>query len=255
MNLEELQAKITELEKINEEKTNLMAVGAHELRTLLTSLKWIVQMMLDGDVGALPAEQSNLLSKARENIERMILIAGDMLTIGHTTDLSQIKQEKKLEDLVLLIDNVLFNFTGESYKKGIEILFLKPEAGFPLSLINRDHVRVILQNLVENAIKYSCKGDRIFITVTDLEQTIRISVKDTGIGIPKKDQEKIFGKFFRTDTAIVHEAMGTGLGLYTSKIIAEQDGGTLTFESIQKTSEEKPHGTTFFLDLPKIEQK
>jgi two-component system, OmpR family, phosphate regulon sensor histidine kinase PhoR len=251
MTTEELESKITTLEKVSEEKTGMMAIGAHELRTLLTSQKWIMQMLIDGDVGPLSIEQKNLLGKSSESVERMLAVVNDMLICGHNADLSTTKHEKKPEDMVALLDSVLFNFMSESYKKGIELLFLKPTTPVAPIAINRTSIQVILQNLIENAIKYSSKGDRIFISVSDAGTMLRISVKDTGIGISTADQEKIFNKFFRAKNAEAHEAIGTGLGLYTSKMVAEAEGGSLTFTSIEKINEEGEHGTTFFLDLPK----
>lgn len=252
MDKDELETKIAQLEKLGEERTNLMSISAHELRTLLTSLKWMLRMLVDGDVGALTTEQKHLLSKGFENTERMISIVGEMLVIGHTANPLEATKEKEVVDIVELIDSILFNFTGESYKKGVEMLFLKPDNGMTKISIHTNQVRVILQNLIENAIKYSSHGDRVFISVSDTGTYIRISIRDTGIGILKEDQPQIFNKFFRAPNAQKHEAVGTGLGLYTSKLIAEMEGGELSFTSIEKVDDESEHGTTFFLDLPKV---
>jgi len=247
----ELSTKISELEKSADEKTNLMAVSAHELRTLLTSLKWMLKMLVDGDVGKLTQEQKHLLSKGFENTERMIEIVGYMLVIGHAETTEELKKSKESIDAIDLIDAVLFNFTGESYKKGVEVLFLKPDNKISPIFAHMNQVRVILQNLIENAIKYSSGSDRVFVSVNETNTHVRITIRDTGIGIREEDQPKIFGKFFRAENAIQHEEMGTGLGLYTSKMIAEAEGGSLSFESTEKIDDSTGHGTAFFLDLPK----
>lgn len=251
MNTDELNQKITRLEETSDERTNLMSVSAHELRTLLTSLKWLLKMLVDGDVGKLTTEQKHLLSKGFENTERMIEIVGYMLVIGHSDSTKESEKPKESVDIVNLIDTILFNFTGESYKKGVEILFLKPEIKPKEILVHVNQVRVILQNIIENAIKYSATGDRVFISISETESTMKITIRDTGIGIETKDQSQIFNKFFRAKNAIDHEKIGTGLGLYTSKLIAEAEGGSLSFESTPKTNDGSEHGTTFFLDLPK----
>lgn len=253
MTTEELQQKVTELEQANEEKTNIISISAHELRTSLTSLKWIIRMFLDGDVGTLGEEQKHLLSRGYENTERMISIVGEMLVVGHSENLLGKPKERKLVDVVALIDSVVFDFTGESYKKGIELLFLKPQASVPHIVVNEESIRVVLQNLIENAIKYSSQTDRIFISIKTEGSMVRITVKDTGIGIKTEDQTKIFTKFFRAENARTHEKMGTGLGLYTSKMIAEREGGALSFTSIEKTDDTSEHGTTFLLDLPLVQ--
>lgn len=250
MELEELKQKISELEKASEAKTTAISISAHELKTLLTSLKWVLRMILDGDVGAVATEQKHLLSKGYENTERMISIAQELLTASHTEDILTADIQKTEEDIVALIESALFDFTGESYKKQIELIFLKPEELLPKVFINKDRVRVIIQNLVENAIKYSVASDRIFVSITPIGDMLRITIKDTGIGIPPGDQPHIFDKFYRAENARTHEIIGTGLGLYTSKLIAEKEGGMLTFVSKEKTDSSGDHGSSFMLDLP-----
>ncbi len=107
-----------------------------------------------------------------------------------------------------------------------------------------DKVSIILQNLLENAIKYSHNEGTVTVTITPTTENITISVADSGIGIPDDAQEHIFTKFFRADNAKELKKEGTGLGLFTAQRIAEKHDGTLTFES--KTGQ----GTTFFVQLP-----
>lgn len=104
--------------------------------------------------------------------------------------------------------------SAESYKKHIEILFLKPGEK-PLLVIDKEKIRVVLQNLIENAIKYSVAGDKVFISVENKNDVIYISVKDSGIGIPENEKNQIFQKFFRG--TLTHDIPGTGLGLILSK--------------------------------------
>lgn len=134
---------------------------------------------------------------------------------------------------------------GESYKRGVELIFLRPP--LPISLVDIDASKmgVVLQNLVENAIKYSNKGDRVIVNVSEKEDMVEISVRDTGIGIQPEDQANIFGKFFRAPNAKKQDTVGSGLGLYTTKRIVEHHQGKIWFES--KIGE----GTTFFVRLPK----
>lgn len=233
-----------ELKHQNATKSDLISISAHQLRTSLSAMKWILKMFLDGDFGTLTPEQSNFIKKAFESDERMIRLVNEMLSITHAEDtLASVHTEPS--DLIKLLDGVIFDFTGESYKRGIELIFLKPETPVSPVAMDVEKMRVVLQNLIENAIKYSNKGGRIFVNVREDEKSVEISVRDTGIGINIEDQPKIFGKFFRADNAKKQDSVGSGLGLYTTKRIVEKHNGTIRFES---TSGE---GTTFFVTLPK----
>lgn len=239
-----LKAENERLRAENAVKSELISVSAHSLRTSLTSMKWILKMFIDGDFGTLAPEQMNFIQKAFDSDDRMIRLVNEMLSINHAEDsLDSMKVEPT--DIVKLLDEVVFDFTGESYKKGIELIFLKPtQAPAPINA-DQEKLRVVFQNLIENAIKYSEKGGRVFVSVGEDAQGTKISVRDTGIGIARGDQAKIFGKFFRADNAKAQDAVGSGLGLYTTQKIVERHGGKIWFESTPG------EGTTFFVTVPK----
>ncbi len=227
----------------NATKSDLISISAHQLRTSLSAMKWILKMFLDGDFGTLTAEQISFMKKAFESDDRMIRLVNEMLSINHAEDtLEAVKKEPT--DLVKLLDEVVFDFTGESYKKGIELIFLKPDHAFKPVTVDPDKIRVVFQNLIENAIKYSNKGGRVFVNISEKDPMIEISVRDTGIGITPEDQAGIFGKFFRAPNAKAQDTVGSGLGLYTTKRIVEKHGGKIWFES------SLGNGTTFIVQLP-----
>ena len=120
------------------------------------------------------------------------------------------------------------------------IILIQPSAKIEA---DEEKIRVVFQNLIENAIKYSDKGDKVFISLHAIDDGIEFSVKDTGIGISENEKDKIFNKFFRTDNAKTKDSIGSGLGLYTTKNIVERHNGKIRFES-------NTNGTTFFVDLP-----
>jgi signal transduction histidine kinase len=167
-----------------------------------------------------------------------------MLSINHAEDTLDTMHTEAL-DVVKLLEEVNFDFTGESYKRGIELIFLKPTLAISPVLADLEKIRVVFQNLIENAIKYSNKGDRVVVTVNELPTAVEISVRDTGIGIPAEAQASIFQKSFRADNAQKQDVVGSGLGLYTTKRIVEKHAGTINFESATGS------GTTFFVILPK----
>lgn len=240
----DLKAENERLRAENATKSELISVSAHSLRTSLTSMKWILKMFIDGDFGTLTPEQENFIKKAFDSDDRMIHVVNEMLSINHAEDtLDSMKTAPT--DIIKLLDETVFDFTGESYKKGIELIFLKPaQIPAPIS-IDPEKMRVVFQNLIENAIKYSTKGGRVFVNVGEDADAVRISVRDTGIGITLADKANIFGKFFRAQNAKAQDSTGSGLGLYTTRKIVERHKGKIWFESKQD------EGTTFFVTIPK----
>ncbi len=185
------------------------------------------------------------MNKAQESDERMIRMVNEMLSINHAEDTLETRHTEDTVDVVKLIDEILFDFTGESFKRGIEIFFLRPE--HPLLTISADpeKIRVVIQNLIENGIKYSNKGGKVFISLEDTSAELRVSVRDTGIGIGPEDQPHIFTKNFRTLSAKKKDSVGSGLGLYTTKRMVEKHAGKIWFESVIDS------GTTFHVSFPR----
>ncbi|MBP6856301.1 MAG: HAMP domain-containing histidine kinase [Candidatus Pacebacteria bacterium] len=241
--IKKLQEENEKLKKLNSFKSDVISISAHELRTSLGATKWLLKMCLDGDLGVLTPDQSKLLKKAFEGNDRMIGLVNEMLSINHTEEAS-LSYNPQPTNIITLIDSIVFDFVGESYKRGIELLFLKPDYTPKDIHVDQGKIRFVIQNLIENAIKYSNDGDRVLISLHEQFDTLTITVKDTGIGIKDEDKAKIFEKFFRSKNAKEKEEIGTGLGLYTSKNIIEKHGGTMVFESTEG------QGTTFSITLP-----
>lgn len=241
--IEGLRKENEELRRLNSTKSEWISIAAHQLRTSLSAVKWILKMFLDGDFGKLSSEQEGFMKKAYENNDRMVLLVNEMLSLNHTED-SSITYTIRKEELISLIDETVFDFHGESFKKGIEMIFLKPEENEIFIDCDREKLRVVLQNLIENSIKYSNKGDKVFIGLEKKGSEIELSIKDTGIGIPKEEQPKIFEKFYRATNAKEKEEIGSGLGLYTIKQIIEHHKGKIWFES------ESGKGTVFYFTIP-----
>lgn len=241
----DLKAENDRLRAENATKSELISVSAHSLRTSLTSMKWILKMFIDGDFGTLTPEQANFMNKAYDSDDRMIRLVNEMLSINHAED-SLDAMNTEPTDIIKLLDETVFDFTGESYKKGIELIFLKPDK-IPAPIVaDPEKLRVVFQNLIENAIKYSNKGGRVFVNVGEATGGVKVSVRDTGIGIAPTEQAKIFGKFFRAENAKAQDIVGSGLGLYTTQKIVERHKGKIWFES-------KPgEGTTFFVSIPRV---
>ncbi len=241
--LEKLKKEVSQLKELNENKSDIISITAHQLRTSLSALKWIFKMFIDRDVGELTNEQNELMQKAYVSNERMLVLVNDLLTLSHSED-AFIKYNFKKINIIHTIEQTIFEFSGELSKKGIELIFLKPEESFPELNCDEEMIRVVIQNLIENAIKYSNKGGKIFISLKQEDHNIIMSVHDSGIGIEEEDKPSIFKKFFRSEKAKVKDPIGSGLGLFTTKNIVEKHNGKIWFE---KTDGD---GTTFFVSLP-----
>ena len=241
--IEELLQENTELKKQNSIKSDLISVSAHQLRTSLSAMKWILKMFIDGDFGDMTTEQKNFMQKALDSDNRMIAFVNEMLSMNHAED-TLYEVNLSTFDFIKLIDEIIFDFTGESYKKGVQLVFLKPQESTLEIKADYEKMRVVIQNLIENAIKYSKKETRVVINVGKKDNMVEVSVHDTGIGIAQAEQANIFGKFFRAENAKKFDAVGSGLGLYTTKRIIEKHNGKIWFES------ETDGGTTFFAQIP-----
>jgi signal transduction histidine kinase len=241
--LEKLKTENEQLKKMNAMKSDLISISAHQLRTSLSALKWILKMFLDEDLGTLSSEQGSFVRKAYNSNERMIALVNDLLTLNHADDITIPYSFKKV-DMLNLVEQTVFEFSGETNKKGIELIFLKPDTSLPSLTCDEEMIRVVLQNLIENAIKYSSEHGKVFVSLKESEGSIELSVHDTGIGIASVDADRIFTKFFRAPNAIEKDAIGSGLGLFTTRNIVERHKGKIWFQAAPGG------GTTFFVALP-----
>lgn len=231
---------IQQLNEENDFRSELISVTAHSLRTSLSAMKWVLQMFLDKDFGDMTIEQETMLRKASENNDRMIAAVNEMIKVNKTMEHSK-EVIKEPIDMVKLFDSLVFDFSAESFKHGVQVIFVKPESDCIIQS-NPEKIRLVFSNLIENAIKYSTQNDRVYISIRHDGEHCVFSIKDTGIGIPKEDQKNIFQKFYRAGNAMQKESMGSGIGLYTVKKIIDSLNGQITFESDEL-------GTTFDVKL------
>lgn len=240
-NIKEAQDRQEEISKL---KSEFIAVAAHQLRTPLSAMKWSHQMLLAGDMGELKKVQTDILEKAEVANESMISLVHNLL------DAARIEEgrfgykftEINLPEFLAHIIQEKSIFADERQVK----LRLGEGAGERL-LIRADPERLAIAvgNIIDNGIRYSLGGGLVDLSLKNEKSSAVIAVKDNGIGISRKDQEKLFTKFYRGAAVLHLETLGTGLGLFISKNIILSHGGDIWFES------EKAKGTTFFIRLPK----
>jgi PAS domain S-box-containing protein len=253
-----VERDITKEKEIDKAKSEFISLASHQMRTPLTAINWYTEMLLDGDAGQLNEKQTEYFQEIYRADRRMneivksfihilSLETGTLTTNPVAVNIAEVVHET-LQDLKLAIDKKHIN-VGEQFGESLPVVKIDPEL-----------IRVILQNLISNAVKYTPEKGDITITLRGLcegdtaegkvasQNCLLVTVKDTGMGISAIDRDKIFVKFFRTDSAKKWDPDGNGLGLYMSKIMMDIVGGTIWFVS------EEGKGTTFCAFLP-LEQK
>ena len=223
-------------------KTEFVSLAAHQLRTPLSIIKWSTSMLKNGDFGKLPAKQNEIVVRAYNNTQRLISLVNDLL------DVTRIEEGKYLyevapADITEMVTGVMDLYKEETDKRKIKIEF-KHADNLPKIIVDGEKIRLVIQNLIDNAIKYSPEANKILIDLTSNDKEIEFKIQDFGLGIPKDQQDRIFTKFFRSDNAVKVNTVGSGLGLYLAQNIIEAHKGKIWLES------EEGKGTTFRFTLP-----
>lgn len=231
------------LKKLDQAKSDFISIASHQLRTPLTSIKGFISLILEGSYGIISGDVQNALNKVYLSNERLIHLVEDLLNISR---IESGKLQFRMEECNIgeLLSDIREMFVLRAREKGLELsLFIRDEA-LPTVFTDGQKVREIISNLVDNAIKYSERGE-VSIIVERTENIVRISVKDEGMGIEPEEIGYLFQKFSRgKDIGRVH-ANGTGLGLYVGKHLIEALGG-----SIHVSSRGQGQGSVFSIELP-----
>jgi len=235
-------------EKIVERmKTEFVSLSAHQLRTPLSAIKWTLRMILDGDLGPINEEQRDFMEKTYSSNERMITLINDLLNVTRIEE-GRFLYRPILTDIESVVQFVINSYKEEIEKRKIKFEFKKPEKKLPKVMLDVEKMGLAIQNLLDNAIRYTRPGGKVTVSLKLAKKEIEFSIKDTGIGIPKDQQERVLTKFFRGANAIRMETEGSGLGLFITKNIIEAHGGKIWFES------EENVGTTFYFTIPVKEE-
>lgn len=244
---------VTEQEKLEASRKEFVANVSHELRTPLTTIKSYLEAL---DEGALeePSLARRFIGVTRNETERMIRLVSDLLHLSRF-DSRQNALMPDHTDIVMMLDDVTDRFAFQAEQRGMRIE-VNTQGDVPLVFADPDAVDQVLDNLVSNAVKYSADGGTITLSAKPLRNSdhnapewVEVSVKDTGMGIPKKDLERIFERFYRVDKARSRNMGGTGLGLSIALEIVKAHGGTIRIESEAET------GTTVYFTLPVWEEE
>lgn len=259
-NNQALYAKDLELTLANERlqslegaKSKFVSVTTHQLRTPLAAIKWTLDLAVKGQLGPVTEDMKKFLAKAQISTDRVISIVNDLLKIDLIDNAIE-RYDFRPADFEKLINEVILEFSNQIETKKIKLNFIKPEARLPLVELEESKIRMVLENIVDNAVKYTPAGGEINIKISDerlnsADPTIIVSIIDSGIGISPEETDKVFQKFFRASNAIKTEPDGSGLGLFIARDIIEKHGGSIWFKTGLN------QGTNFTISLPLHQKK
>ncbi len=233
--------KIAELNKM---KSEFISIVSHQLRSPLSIFKWTVDLLL-GDLvkNQSLTQDNNYLKILQENTEHMIRTVNVLLE-ANKIEANRFVLNKSMMSLEAVTEESVKHFKDYAQSSGVTIMYTKSE-GLPKILADTERIKMVVENLIDNALRYSRKGGKIFITITkESNHRLRWEIKDAGVGIPEKDKKFIFQKFFRSDNASRYQTSGSGLGLYIARALIKESGGDMQF-----TSKEN-EGSTFWFTLP-----
>ncbi|WP_276356492.1 cell wall metabolism sensor histidine kinase WalK [Cohnella caldifontis] len=237
---------VTEAEKLEQSRREFVANVSHELRTPLTTIKSYAEALDDGAMEE-PELAGRFVGVIRSETERMIRLVSDLLHLSRfDSRRNQLRREKI--DMAEMLEEVVDRFSFQLRQKAITAT-VRVSTRLAPAWLDRDGIDQVLDNLVSNAIKYTLDGGSIDLSADpDATGHLIITVKDTGIGIPKKDLERIFDRFYRVDKARSRNMGGTGLGLSIAREIVRAHGGAITLES------EVGVGTAVKVTLPIVKE-
>jgi len=232
-----------ELRRLNKVKSDFVSAVSHELRTPLTSIKGYASILMTGKLGEVSSPQKERLEKIDKHSNNLTRLINNLLDIARIES-GRIQMEIQEVSIKGMLDSIEDIIAPQIKEKSLS---LKINAGTKIDKIKADpgQLERVFLNLLSNAIKFTPKKGKITVNIKEKDDLVEFSVEDTGMGIPKKDADKVFEEFFRSDNASEQKVKGTGLGLSLVKKIIEAHKGKIWVES------ELGKGTKFIFTLPK----
>lgn len=237
------EQRIRHLLEVGRAKDEFISLASHQLRTPATGVKQYIGMILEGFAGKVPSRQRAMLEKAYESNERQLHIVADLLRVAQV-DAGKVVLRRGNTDIVKVIEDVLREQASVFEQRKQHALF--KYSSQPANLfIDKYNIRMVIENLIDNASKYSPEGRTITVSVIDADNDSIIEVADEGVGIQLADQKRLFEKFTRFENPLSTLVGGSGLGLYWAKKIVDLHGGSILVKS--KVNQ----GSVFSVRLPK----
>ena len=243
---EKLRRTNRELQRLDEAKDEFVSVASHQLRTPLTSIKGYISMVMEGDAGKINDQQKKLLSEAYSSSERMVHLISDFLSVSRLQTGKFIIDTQPI-DLDDLIRHEVETMQAIAASHTQKLEYIRPVSRYKI-MVDEAKLQQVVMNFIDNAVYYSRPNTTIKVTLQYIKGEAIFTVKDTGIGVPEAEQEKLFSKFFRASNARKQRPDGTGVGLYLAKRVVTAHEGQIIFSS------KEGKGSTFGFRLPLTSQ-
>lgn len=250
---------ITRMKTEEKQQAEFISTASHEMRTPVASIEGYLGLALNPNTAQVDQRAKSFIEKAHESAQHLGRLFQDLLDVSKADD-GRLANHPKVIDVVDYVADIVEGLSEKASEHGLALTYVPRPLGeatgsntvrvvAPVFYVNadKDHLREVVANLVENAIKYTPAGE-VIIDVSGDEHHVDISVKDSGIGIPAEDIPHLFQKFYRVDNSDTREIGGTGLGLYLCRRLAEIMGGRIDVVS------EFKKGSTFTLQLPRLDR-
>jgi PAS domain S-box-containing protein len=240
------------------QQAEFISTAAHEMRTPVASIEGYLGLALNPATAQVDEKARDFINKAHESVQHLGNLFQDLLDVSKADD-GRLMNNPKVVDVVAFTHDIVEGLQPKAKEKGLQMLF-KPQPDDDEKVgerrlnpvyyanVDNDHLREVIANLVENAIKYTPSGD-VVVDIGGDNDHVQVSIADSGIGIPKEDQGHLFQKFYRVDNSDTREIGGTGLGLYLCRRLVETMNGRIWLESEYKK------GSTFFVEIPRIDHE
>ncbi len=224
-------------------KNEFVTVASHQLRTPITEVNWALQTINEDQ--SLSEGNKEIAGNALRSAKKLQTIVEDLLNVSRIEE-GRFGYNFGSGDLVDYLDKILAEAMPQVQRAGLKLYFDRPQGALPQVQFDPQKLSMVLSNLMDNAIRYNVPNGQITVGAHQMPDGpyVEVSVKDTGIGVPADQVEKLFNKFFRADNAVKSQTEGTGMGLYIAKNIIQAHGGRMWAESVLD------RGTTFHFTLP-----
>jgi len=238
---EKLEVLTRKLKEMDKQKDEFISMAAHELRAPMTAIKGYLSMIMEGDAGKVPDQIAIYLKDAIEGNDRLVRLVNNMLNVGRIEEGRMVFQTGVVE-LAEVVTTIFDEFKTQAADKGLEYKLEVAKGIKDKVEVDKDRIHEVVTNLLSNSIKYTDKGS-VIVKLINVENLVRFEVVDTGRGISKEEQKKLFQKFGRAESSS-GKTIGTGLGLYISKLLINKFNGKIGLDS------EPGKGSTFWFELP-----
>jgi signal transduction histidine kinase len=226
-----LEATNKELQRLDDAKSEFLSIASHQLRTPTTIIKGYVSMIQEGSFGKVPKLIHENLDKVTVAVERLLNLIENLLDISRI-EAGRLEFDIQPVDLSEIAKELLEEFMPKAVAKKLKFSIAVPK-NFPQTMTDREKIKEVASNLVDNAIKYTEKGE----VIIDLHQegaSVVFSIIDSGAGVAPNDVGRLFNKFVRGENVTSAHPEGTGLGLYFARVVVENLGGRIWAESAGK---------------------